>query len=185
MLLDRYQENVWLFNANMRGIADGLEVYRGDLVLKEGEIADAQGRRKPPLVAIKEAVLVAKDDKLRFVSGFVDQLTDLELVQDLYAADLADDVIMLFFVANLGDPLKSPVAGHLATLIPLQRGIVWNELIDELRLEKGDFKGQSAEEKIATLYHAFSDYKPKYPEVSWDDTLNRVVDEKREVWGAV
>ena len=74
MLLDQYQEKVWLFNANMKGTADGYEVYRGDLVLKEGEIADDKGRRKPPLVAIKEAVLAAKDDKLSFVSGFVDEL---------------------------------------------------------------------------------------------------------------
>jgi hypothetical protein len=185
MLLDRYQEKVWLFNANMKGTAEGLEVYRGDLVLKEGEVADDMGRRKPPLVAVKEAVLVAKEDKLRFVSGFVDELEQLELLPDLYAQDLADDVLMLFFVANLGKPLKSVVAGKSAVLIPMQRGIVWNELIEELRLEKSDFKGQSGEEKIATLYNAFKDYKPKYPEVSWEEALGSTVNEKRDVWGAV
>lgn len=185
MLLDQYQEKVWLYNTNMRGVADGFEVYRGDLVLKEGEIADDQGRRKPPLCGVKEAVLVAKDDKLKFVSGFVDELDDLELLPDLHAGYLADDVLMLFFVANLGKALKSTVAGKSAYLIPMQRGIVWNELIEELRLEKSDFKGQSGEEKIVTLYEAFKDYKPKYPEVSWDEAAGSTVDEKREVWGAV
>lgn len=185
MLLDQYQEKVWLFNANMRGTTDGYEVYRGDLVLKEGEIADDKGRRKPPLVGLKESVLVAKDDKLCFVSGFVDELSQLELLPDLYAGDLADDVISLFFVANLGKPLKSTLAGKATFLIPMQRGIVWNELIEELRLEKSDFKGQSGEEKIVTLFNAFKDYRPKYPEVSWEEAAANTVAEKREVWGAV
>jgi len=185
MLLDRYQEKVWLFNANMKGAADGYEVYRGDVVLKEGEIADDKGRRKPPLVGLKEAVLVAKEDKLQFVSGFVDELAQLELLPEMYVADLADGVIMLFFVANLGKPFKTTLAGKTTYLIPLQRGIVWNELIEELRLEKSDFKGQSGEEKIVTLYGAFRDYKPKYPDVSWDEASANLVAEKREVWGAV
>jgi hypothetical protein len=183
--MDQYQEKVWLYNANMKGAVDGLEVYRGDLVLKEGEIADDKGRRKPPVCGIKEAVLVAKDDKLKFVSGFVDELEDLELLPELHAGYLADDVLMLFFVANLGKPLKTTIAGKSAVLIPLRRGIVWNELIEELRLEKSDFKGQSGEEKIVTLFEAFKDYKPRYPEVSWDEAAASTVDEKREVWGAV
>lgn len=185
MLLDQYQEKVWLYNANMKGVADGFEVYRGDLVLKEGEIADDKGRRKQPLFGIKEAVLVAREDKLIFVSGFVDELDQLELLPQLHAENLADSVLMLFFVANLGKAVKSTVAGKSAVLIPMQRGIVWNELIEELRLEKSDFKGQSGEEKIVTLYEAFKDYKPKYPEVSWEEALGNTVDEKREVWGAV
>ncbi|WP_054774324.1 hypothetical protein [Methylogaea oryzae] len=50
MLLNRYEHDQLLFNANLKGATTqaGLEAYRGDLVLEEGEIADALGRRKRP-----------------------------------------------------------------------------------------------------------------------------------------
>lgn len=185
MLLDQYQEKVWLINANMKGKTGPYEVYRGDLVLEEGEVADSLGRRKPPPVVAKEAVLVSDGEKLKFVAGFVDEIQHLALFPGLYGPDLADDVLAVFFAANLASPVRTVLEGVSYVLIPLQRGMIWNELIEELRLEKSDFKGQSSEEKVITLYDAFKDYKPKYPSVSWEGALVNTVDEKREVWGAV
>ncbi|MGZ8215762.1 hypothetical protein [Methylomagnum sp.] len=185
MLLDTYQEKVWLVNANVKGKEGKFEVYRGDLVLEEGEVADAMGRRLPPHVISKEAVLLSDGEKLKFVAGFVDELAQLKLFPNLYGADLAEDVLGVFFVANLAEPLQATLEGVKYVLIPLQRGMIWNELIEELRMEKSDFKGQGAEEKVVTLYEAFKDYKPKYPSVSFEEALTKTVNEKREVWGAV
>jgi hypothetical protein len=185
MLLDRYQEKVWLINANLRGTSGGLEVYRGDLVLEEGEVADSLGRRKPPHVIAKEAVLVSDGERLKFIAGFVDEIAQLALLPGLYGPDLAEDVKAVFYVANLAEPLQTVLEGVNYVLIPLQRGMIWNELIDELRLEKSDFKGQSGEEKVITLYEGFKDYQPKYPGIAWEEALTRTVAEKREVWGAV
>jgi hypothetical protein len=185
MLLDTYQEKVWLVNANLKGKEGNFEVYRGDLVLEEGEVADALGRRKPPHVIAKEAVLVSDGEKLKFVAGFVDDIKYLALFPALYGADLADDVLAVFYVANLSEGVQVALEGVNYVLIPLQRGMIWNELIDELGMEKGDFKGQGAEEKVITLYEEFKSYKPKYPSISFDEALAKTVDEKREVWGAV
>jgi hypothetical protein len=185
MLLDQYQEKVWLVNANLKGREGKFEVYRGDLVLEEGEVADSMGRRKPPRVVSKEAVLVSDGEQLKFVAGFVDDIAHLKLFPGLYGADLAEDVLGVFFVANLAEPLQAILEGVKYVLIPLQRGMIWNELIEELRMEKSDFKGQSGEEKVVTLYEGFKDYRPRYPSVSFDEALARTVDEKREVWGAV
>lgn len=185
MLLDTYQEKVWLINANLKGKEGKYEVYRGDLVLEEGEVADAMGRRKPPPVISKEAVLVSDGEKLKFVAGFVDDIAQLKLFPSLYGPDLADDVLALFYVANLAEPLQATLEGVKYVLIPLQRGMIWNELIEELRMEKSDFKGQGAEEKVITLYEEFKSYRPKYPSVSFEEALAKTVDEKREVWGAV
>lgn len=185
MLLDTYQEKVWLINANVKGKEGKYEVYRGDLVLEEGEIADSLGRRKPPHVIAKEAVLVSDGEKLKFAAGFVDEIAQLSLFPGLYGPDLADDVVLLFYAANLSEPLQATLEGKTYILIPLQRGMIWNELIEELRLEKSDFKGQSGEEKVVTLFEGFADYKPKYPTVSFEEALTKTVNEKREVWGAV
>ncbi len=185
MLLERYQEKVWLVNANLRGKSGDYEIYRGDLVLEEGEVADSLGRRKPPHVISKEVVLVAQGEKLKFVAGFVDDIKHLLLFPGLYGGDLAEDILAIFYVANLAEPVQATLEGVVYVLIPLQRGMIWNELIDELGLEKSDFKGQSAEEKVLTLFEEFRRYRPKYPMVTMDEALDRTVDEKREVWGAV
>lgn len=186
MLLDRYQENSWLFNANLKGKAGpGIEVYRGDLVLKEGEVADNLGRRKPPLVVSKEVAFVAINDKLKFIAGFIDEIQNLELVASLYGPDFADDLLAVFYVANIAKPMQVVVEGVNYVLIPLVQGMIWNELIDELRMEKSDFKGQSSEEKVVTLYESFKDYTPKSPVVPYEEAITQTVEAKRENWGAV
>ena len=65
-------------------------------------------------------------------------------------------------------------------------GTVWNELNEELALQKSDFKGQSAADKVITVCKAVkTDYHPKYPELSWEKTLGTVVEVKKELRGAV
>ncbi len=70
-------------------------------------------------------------------------------------------------------------------LIPLVQGVPWNEAIDELGLEKSDFKGQSAADKIVTLYDELKGYKPKYPKVALDELYSMTNGVVRESWGAV
>jgi hypothetical protein len=65
-------------------------------------------------------------------------------------------------------------------------GTVWNDFNEELALEKTDFKGQSAQDKVVTVYKTVkTDYKPKYPEVSWDEAQALTVEVKKELRGAV
>ncbi|MFZ1246593.1 MAG: hypothetical protein WAR41_16140 [Azonexus sp.] len=53
MSLDRYES--LFFNANFKEASSepGLIAYRGELILQEGEVADANGRRKPPTEVLK------------------------------------------------------------------------------------------------------------------------------------
>ena len=65
------------------------------------------------------------------------------------------------------------------------RGGIWNELIDLAALEKGDFKGQGAADKIVTVYNALKGNKYKYPEMPVEEALKTTNNAKREVHGAV
>jgi hypothetical protein len=77
-------------------------------------------------------------------------------------------------------------AGGLTwTLIPMTDGMVWNELVDELALEKSDFKGQSAADKVVTVLGAFAGYQPKYETVGLDEAMSRTTAAKRESRGPV
>ena len=190
MLLDRYDQQALLFNTNIKEKTSkpNVDAYRGDLVLEEGEIADSLGRRKPPLSCIKQVALLAEEDKISFISGFLEKLEYLPLFYAKYAGDLAENLAAVFYVENIPKPIQVKYQGNHHVLLPMVEGegTVWNDLNEELALEKSDFKGQSAGDKVVTVYQAVkTDYQPKYPEVSWEEALVQVVEVKKELRGAV
>jgi len=190
MLLNRYDESALLTNVNVKEktTTPNLDAYRGDLVLEEGEIADSLGRRMPPLSFIKQVAMLTGEDKILFVSGFIEKLEYLGLFYDKYSSDTDDSLIAVFYVENIPKPIQVKFHGVHHVLLPMieGEGTVWNELNEELALEKTDFKGQSAGDKVITVYQTVkTDYHPKYPEVSWEEALAQVVAVKKELRGAV
>jgi hypothetical protein len=186
MLLQQYKENNLLFNTNFLDSCSqqGLSGYRGELVLVEGEVADAKGHAKPPLEVLRGAALLA-DEKLKLVLGAIDKLDFFDTFLQKYKADFSPQMKALIYVVNLERSVVVEVDGIEFILIPLLQGVPWNEVIDEMGLEKSDFKGQSAADKIVTLHHELAAYKPKYAAVSLDELFQLVTDEVREGWGAV
>jgi len=185
MLLDRYEP--LFFNANFRETASqgGWAAYRGELVLKEGEVADAQGRRKPPHEILKQAALLAADDDLKLITGSLDALQHFPSLLEKYGDDIKPETMGIFFTVNIDKPFVSVVNGASLVFIPLVQGMAWNELIDLAALDKGDFKGQSAADKVVTVYQALTDRKFKYPEVPLADAMTRTNAKKREIHGAI
>jgi len=187
MVLEKYEQQSLLFNTNFKEKTsqENMTGYRGELVLVKGEVADSQGRTKPPLALVRGAVLLTKNDKLVFVAGFLDELELLNTFIETYKADFDQDMKTLFYVVNIKQPMQVKVEGFNFVLIPLLDGVVWNELIEELGMEKKDFKGQSSADKIITVWNEFTGYAPKYESVSLDVAMSRIVNVKREARGAV
>jgi len=185
MLLDAYEQKGLLFNMNFKEANGSFAAYRGDLVLALGEVGDALGHRKPPTATIKNTIVLAEDDKIKLYVGSLDELALLPKVLDYYQADFAPDVRIILFVVNINKPLIIDEAGLSIAAIGMQEGLIWNELIDIAALDKGDFKGQSASEKIITVYKALSDFKPKGDKVSFEEALTRTVELKRAGRGPV
>lgn len=187
MLLDRYESEQCLYNVNFKEAASsgGLFAYRGDLVVVDGEIADAQGRRKPPVVGLIGAVLLTDADKIKMLAGSLDDLEDMKALLGKYQADFAPDMKAVFYVVNIAKPVIADLGVTKAVLIPMTDGMVWNELVDELALEKSDFKGQSSADKVVTVYNAMTGYKPKLDTVPLEAALAAKTDAKRESRGPV
>ena len=186
MLLDTYETQGLLFNANFKESAGpGRQAYRGDLVVVPGAVADAEGRRKAPEVLLKGAALLSEGDALKLIAGSLDDLAEIEALIGLYKADFAPDMKAVFYVVNVARPMIAEADGARFILIPMTDGMVWNELADELALEKSDFKGQSAGEKVATLHAAMQDYAPKYEVVTLAQALALKTAAKRADRGPV
>lgn len=186
MLLDRYESEQQLYNVNFKEASgNGYYAYRGDLVIIDGEIADAQGRRKPPVAGMLGSVLLTDAEKIKLLAGSIDDMALIPTMLEKYQADFAPDMKALIYVVNIAKPMITELGGVTAVLIPMTDGMVWNELVDELALEKSDFKGQNSAQKVITVLDAFKSYTPKYEVVAFADALTRTTDAKRESRGPV
>jgi hypothetical protein len=89
------------------------------------------------------------------------------------------------FTVNIPEAFIAPLGACNAVFIPLIQGMVWNELIDLVALEKGDFKGQSAADKVVTVYEALKTHRFKYPTTTLEVALQNTNNAKRETHGAI
>lgn len=187
MLLSDYAQANLLCNMsfNSKTSRPGEFAYRGDMVLEEGEIADDKGRRLPPVTVIRQAIVLANESKITMLVGGVADIALLPLAMERYAKDFDAGIQLIFFVENIGKPLQTKLEQFNVVLLPISETAVWSEIIEELHLEKDDFKGQSAEDKLITLKGAMLDYHPKYESVDSATALTRTIEVKHQARGPV
>jgi hypothetical protein len=186
MLLDTYQadERFWI-TTFLGATSAGLQAFRGDFIVKAGAFNESAGKRNPPLALLKQAVLLADADSLKLIAGNFASVEELPELISGFAADLAEDCTAIFFVDNLAGDAVIEAEGHRLVLIQHGEGIVWNELMELFYVEKSDLKGQSAEDKVATVAAEAKDYAPKAPVKTLDEVIATKTSVVREAWGAV
>ena len=178
MLLDDYSSKGLLSVVSVSGATTESDKYafRGDLILKQGELRDGSDRaqdRKPPEFLIHQSILLTSSDKLLFVAGLVYKLSTLELFVKEFKADLTPETLVLLYVENISEKMTVEYEGMTFKLLPYSEGMVWNELLDALYIEKSDLKGQSAEDKVITVYDAAKDFDMKTAAISFEDAAEK------------
>ncbi|SDH13185.1 hypothetical protein SAMN05216603_10674 [Pseudomonas benzenivorans] len=187
MLLKTYEAQNLLCNLSVLGATTQADTFafRGDLVLEEGEIADDAGRRLPPTAVVKQSIVLVTGDKLAMVAGGLMHVREVPLFIERYRGDLAAGVSLLFYVEDLTKALITELDGVPMILLPHDEGAIWNTLMGDLRLDKDDFKGQSAEDKVITQYETLKTFKPKLETVDFNTALTFVSKIQREHRGPV
>ena len=185
MILDQYKSGNLLFNSNFCEATSeaGLSGYRGDLVLVDGGLDD-KGHPNPPQELLRGAVILA-GEKIQMLIGSLDRIDLLPTLLEKFQGDFADNIDVMLFVVNAAERAQFDIGGTVITIIPLVQGVCWNEAIDELALEKSDFKGQSPADKVYTLSQEMKSYKAKGAVKTLDELLAATTNQKREAWGAV
>ncbi|MGR9115571.1 MAG: hypothetical protein ACU85E_07375 [Gammaproteobacteria bacterium] len=179
MLLESYNKKGLLSITSVLGATSesGKFAFRGDLVLKEGELLEGSQRdRKTPEFVIHQSLALASEDKLLFVSGLFYELDKLAMFVDKYKEALTPDTLLLFYVENIDEKMKVSFEGFTFLLVPYPGGMVWNELLEELYIEKSDLKGQSAEDKVITVFEAAKDFDTKSAALSLEDASLKTVE---------
>jgi hypothetical protein len=186
MLLDTYQadERFWITTFCGK-TSEGLQAFRGDFVVKAGEFNVAAGKRNPPEALLKQAVILAGEESIKLIAGNFASVDELPELIAGFGADMEPDCITVLFVDNLAADAIIEQDGHRYVLILHPEGLIWNELMDLFYIEKSDLKGQSGEDKVATVYEAAKGYDPKFPVQTLNEVIASKTDVVREVWGAV
>lgn len=172
MLLETYQDKGLLTVTLVNGQTGtaGVYAYRGDLVIKEGSLREGSTTdRRPPEALLIHSALIIENDKIKFINGFLPLLDLLPVFVEKYKTDIAGDCIALIYVENISKALQVELEGVTYILLPFKEGLVWNELLEELYIEKSELKSQSAEDKVAIAYDAAKSYKSKAPLVSFTE----------------
>lgn len=172
MLLETYQAKGLLTVTLVNGQTSkaGVYAYRGDLVLKEGSLREGSTTdRKPPEALFIHSALIIDNDKIKFINGLLPKLELLLLFVEKYKEDIAQDCIAIVYIENISKPLQVVLEGITYKLLPFKEGLVWNELLEELYIEKSDLKGQSAEDKVVVAYDAAKTYQSKGEVVSFEE----------------
>ena len=178
MLLETYQTKGLLTVTLVNGQTSdaGVYAYRGDLVLKEGTLREGSTTdRRPPEALMIHSALIVDNDKIKFINGLLPTLDLLPVFVAKYKDDMAPDCIALIYVENIGKGLQVELEGVTYKLIPFKQGLVWNELLEELYIEKSELKGQSAEDKVAIAYASAKTYNPKTPLVSYAEAEDKTI----------
>jgi hypothetical protein len=179
MLLETYQDKGLLTVTLVNGETGnaGVYAYRGDLVLKEGSLRDGSTTdRRPPEALLIHSALIIENDKIAFINGLLPKLDLLPVFVEKYKADIAKDCIALIYVENIGKGLQIELEGVTYKLMPFKQGLVWNELLEELYIEKSELKNQSAEDKVAIAYEAAKSYNPKTPLVTFAEAEDNTIE---------
>ena len=184
MLLTKFKDEGYLFNINFTGSCDGSDIYRGDLVLEFGEVTE-RGDRKPPSVVAKQAVMLISDDSIRMLVAGLDKLSDLAMVTEHYEQFMTADCQLLFFVHDIKSSLIVSISEREYKLEALDDGMIWNEALELLCIEKSDLKGQSAEEKVVMLFDELCQFKSKGTAVNYDEALTQTIEVKASARGPV
>lgn len=185
MLIESYKP--FFYNANFSEDATeaGWSAFRGELILQVGEVADAQGRRKPPPELLKEAVVLTYNEDLKLIAGLLDRLESAAVLLERYAVDIKAHTTAIIYVVNINAPFIIEHGDAKLVFIPLVQGMIWNELMDLTSLDKSDIKKLSAADKVLTVYKELKDRKFNYPVSDLEQEYGKTNQAKREAFGSV
>lgn len=186
MLLTNYDSQGFLTITSVLGQTStaGLMAWRGDLVLIEGTMREGATNlndRNPPKLLVHQAAILADADKMLFLNGMLHELEALAIFVEKYKAALTPETLALLYVENIADAMVVELEGFTFKLIPYQGGMVWNETMEFLYIEKHELKGQSAEDKVVTVYEAAKAFKFKGEVVDYATALTKTIEVKREL----
>ena len=185
MLLEKYDSQglLWITTLVGKTTTAGVSAFRGDLVLIEGAMREGSTNirdRKTPELVINQSAVLADSDKILFINGLFYRLEHLPVFVEKYKEALTPDTVALLYVENIATPIQIVYEGLTFKLLPYKEGMIWNETLEALYIEKADLKGQSGEDKVITMYEGAKAFKIKSDPITLDEALSQTIEVKKD-----
>ena len=185
MLLEKYDSQglLWITTLVGKTTTAGVSAFRGDLVLIEGAMREGSTNirdRKTPELVINQSAVLADSDKILFINGLFYRLEHLPVFVEKYKEALTPDTVALLYVENIATPIQIVYEGLTFKLLPYKEGMIWNETLEALYIEKADLKGQSGEDKVITMYEWAKAFKIKSDPITLDEALSQTIEVKKD-----
>lgn len=185
MLLEKFDSQglLWITTLVGKTTTAGLSAFRGDLVLIEGAMREGSTHvrdRKTPELVIHQTAVLADSDKILFINGLFYKLEHIPVFVEKYKDYLSAETVAVLYVEDIAAPMQISYEGITFKLLPYKEGMIWNETLEALYIEKADLKGQSGEDKVITMYEAAKSFKIKTDPISLEQALTQTIEVKKD-----
>ena len=147
--------------------------FRGEIAVKfSPKLAD---EARPPEITVDQVIATAVEGEpgLQVLAAYLLSFEYLALLSDELGDALTEGGKYFLFCNNIDLLKKYQVTYRGVTfyILPLDESTVYNEILDLLRLEKGDLKKLDPAAKIDAIANAALRYAAKYPAISFEEGL--------------
>ena len=148
--------------------------FRGELGLKVPP--SVAGEKRPPEIKAGQVIFAAEGDSLVFLTLHIDSLAYLDLVRETFGAALTPAGKYFIFAGNVDISKKYQLEFEGVTfyVLPLDEATVYNEILDQLYLEKNDLKKLPNEGKIDAIVAAAGSSRGGFPVTPYAQALSEM-----------
>jgi hypothetical protein len=154
-------------------ISPNLFGFRGEVALKFAEKLSDEAR--PPEIKLDQVMMVAPvgGASISFLAGFAVSLEQLRLLCEVLGDRLSPKGKYFFFAGNLDISKKFQISygGANFWVLPLDEATVYNELLEQFRMEKSDLKKLDTAGKLKILADKAADFTEQWPQISFEEAL--------------
>lgn len=147
--------------------------FRGELAIKFAEqLAD---EARPPEITADQVMAVANEGEkgIPFLCGYLLSFGYLNLVVEALGDTLIPEGKYFMFCNNI-DLLKKyrvSMGGATFYILPLDESTVNNEILELLRIDKGDLKKLDTASKLDIIADKALQFSATYPEITYEEGL--------------
>ncbi|MDX1913995.1 MAG: hypothetical protein SFU55_00295 [Methylophilus sp.] len=147
--------------------------FRGELAIKFAEqLAD---EARPPEITADQVMAIANEGEkgIPFLCGYLLSFGYLNLVVEALGDTLIPEGKYFMFCNNI-DLLKKytvKMGGATFYILPLDESTVNNEILELLRIEKGDLKKLDTASKLDIIADKALQFSANYPEITYEEGL--------------
>jgi len=169
------------FNAD---VSDGLNGYRGALIVEEGKQLSPD-RKLPPKIQAKQVVMISDESAIKFFTCELDSFNDFKPLFEKYKDYFSTDGLYVLYVTDLDGNGTFTYEGIEFTAFMLDESSVWNEILELADLEKGDMKKLDPAQKIEKLYEELLDNDVKESAKTYEEMCELIGESSKQLMGAV